>query len=281
MIYNLNMKIGIKTNLNRDVGAAASRMFCQKLRAVGIEYLVCDNASEYFDASVTAPSKKVYEWCNIIVAFGGDGTMLDIVGNLSEERPILGINMGKIGFLTEIDENQMGFAISALQSGDYSVETRSMLKATVANEEYYALNEIIVNRQDPCHISVFDVAIDGNLADTLRCDGVLVSTPTGSTAYSLSCNGPVLSPTVKALIINAICPHSLHSCPIVVDDNMRIDISTNKDAMRVIADGAIVAKSNDGIDVVIEKSQRQALFIRLKNQNFYAKLREKLNYWGE
>ena len=266
MIYNLNMKIGIKTNLNRDVGAAASRMFCQKLRAVGIEYLVCDNASEYFDASVTAPSKKVYEWCNIIVAFG----------NLSEERPILGINMGKIGFLTEIDENQMGFAISALQSGDYSVETRSMLKATVANEEYYALNEIIVNRQDPCHISVFDVAIDGNLADTLRCDGVLVST-----AYSLSCNGPVLSPTVKALIINAICPHSLHSCPIVVDDNMRIDISTNKDAMRVIADGAIVAKSNDGIDVVIEKSQRQALFIRLKNQNFYAKLREKLNYWGE
>ncbi len=275
------MKIGIKTNLNRDVGAAASRMFCQKLRAVGIEYLVCDNASEYFDESVIAHSKKVYEWCNIIVAFGGDGTMLDIVGNLPEERPILGINMGKIGFLTEIDENQMGFAISALQSGDYSVETRSMLKATVANEEYYALNEIIVNRQDPCHISVFDVAIDGNLADTLRSDGVLVSTPTGSTAYSLSCNGPVLSPTVKALIINAICPHSLHSCPIVVDDNMRIDISTNKDAMRVIADGAIVAKSNDGIDVVIEKSQRQALFIRLKNQNFYAKLREKLNYWGE
>lgn len=276
------MKIGIKTNLKRDINALASKLFCQKLREVGIEYRVCDNAEEYFDAKVIATTKDVFEWCDIVVAFGGDGTMLDIVRNLPSDLPILGINMGKIGFLTEIDENQMGYAISSLLSGDYTIERRSMLKATYINQEFYALNEVVVSCQDPCHVSVFDIYIDGILADTLRSDGVLVSTPTGSTAYSLSCNGPVLSPTVKALIVNGICPHSLHSCPIVVDDSMSIKISTKNNYMRVIADGTIVAKSQEeGMDINIEKGAKQASFVRLKNQNFYAKLRAKLNYWGD
>ena len=276
------MKIGIKTNLNRDINAEASKAFCQKLSEVGIEYMVCDNAGSYFDSKVVAQEGEVYSWCDIVVAFGGDGTMLNIVRSLSVDKPILGINMGKLGFLTEIDENLMGDAISSLLSGKYAIERRSMLKASVGKEQFYALNEVVVSRQDPCHVSVFDVYIDGILADTLRSDGVLVSTPTGSTAYSLSCNGPVLSPTVKALIVNGICPHSLHSCPIVVDDDMSIKISTNKDVMRVIVDGTIVYISqDDGIDLLVEKDTKQASFVRLTNQNFYAKLRAKLNYWGD
>ncbi|MDE5654039.1 MAG: NAD(+)/NADH kinase [Clostridia bacterium] len=276
------MKIGIKTNLKRDINAQASKLFCEKLREVGIEYKICDNAKEYFDSNVIAQENEVFEWCDIVVAFGGDGTMLNVVRSLPGELPILGINMGKIGFLTEVDENQIEYAVFALQSGNYTVERRSMLKATVDEQQFYALNEVVVSRQDPCHVSVFEVYIDGILADTLRSDGVLVSTPTGSTAYSLSCNGPVLSPTVKALIINGICPHSLHSCPIVVDDNMSIKISTNDDIMRVIADGTIVTKSQiNGMDITIEKDNKQALFVRLNDQNFYAKLRAKLNYWGD
>lgn len=276
------MKIGIKTNLKRDLDACASKSFCKKLREVGIEYKVCDNANEYFDGKIVAPTKEVFEWCDIVVAFGGDGTMLDVVRSLPNDLPILGVNMGKIGFLTEIDENQISYAISALQNGDYTIERRSMLKATLNNQQFFALNEVVINRQDPCHVSAFDVYIDGILADTLRSDGVLVSTPTGSTAYSLSCNGPVLSPTVKALIINGICPHSLHSCPMVADDSMRIKISTQNDYMRVIADGIIVAKSQkESMSITIEKADKQASFVRLKNQNFYAKLREKLNYWGD
>ncbi len=177
----------------------------------------------------------------------------------------------------------MGFAISSLLSGDYSIEKRSMIKVKIDSQEFLALNEVVLSRQDPCHVSVFDIFIDGISADTLRSDGVLVSTPTGSTAYSLSCNGPVLSPTVKALIVNAICPHSLHSCPVVVDDNMRISISTKDDFMRVIVDGVIVAKTGEGekISVCVEKADTSASLIRLKNQNFYAKLKAKLNYWGD
>ncbi len=277
------MKIGIATNLKRDVSAKASRMFCQKLSQVGIEYLVCDNARDYFDKKYVATQKQVFDWCDIVVAFGGDGTMLSIVRIIPKDKPILGINMGKIGFLTEIDENQMGFAISSLLSGDYSIEKRSMIKVKIDSQEFLALNEVVLSRQDPCHVSVFDIFIDGISADTLRSDGVLVSTPTGSTAYSLSCNGPVLSPTVKALIVNAICPHSLHSCPVVVDDNMRISISTKDDFMRVIVDGVIVAKTGEGekISVCVEKADTSASLIRVKNQNFYAKLKAKLNYWGD
>lgn len=277
------MKIGIATNLKRDNNAQASRMFCQKLSQVGIDYKVCDNARNFFEPKYIATEKQVFEWCDIVVAFGGDGTILSIVRNMPKDLPILGINMGKIGFLTEIDENQMGFAITSLLNGDYSIEKRAMITAKYKDKKYLALNEVILSRQDPCHVSVFDVAIDGISADTLRCDGVLVSTPTGSTAYSLSCNGPVLSPTVKALIVNAICPHSLHSCPIVVDDNMNIKISTKDGSMRIIVDGVIVAKTkeSESVEVFIEKAQTQASLIRLKNENFYAKLKAKLNYWGD
>lgn len=274
------MKIGININLNRDIYAKASSTFCSKLKKNNIDYLVCDNAAAYFSTKEIAPMNEVFDWCDIVVAFGGDGTMLDTVRKMQKNLPILGINMGKIGFLTELDESELDFAIRCLKSNQYVVENRTLLRTEIDNKEYFALNEIIVNRQDPCHISTFDIEIDNIKADSCRSDGILVSTPTGSTAYSLSCNGPVLSPTVKALIINAICPHSLHSCPIVVDDDMKIKICTNSDDIRVIADGEVIAKDKNGIELVIEKAQKSALFIRLKDENFYLKLRKKLNYWG-
>lgn len=274
------MKIGINVNLNRDIYAKASSTFCAKLKKNGIEYKVCDNAAAYFSPKETSSLEEVFEWCDIVVAFGGDGTMLDTVRKMHKNLPILGINMGKIGFLTELDESELDFAVECLKNQKFVVENRTLLKTCIDSKEYFALNEIIVNQQDPCHISVFDITIDGIKSDSLRSDGVLVSTPTGSTAYSLSCNGPVLSPTVKALIINAICPHSLHSCPIVVDDDMKITISTKGENIRVIADGEVIAKDKDGLQITIEKAQKNALFIRLKNENFYVKLRKKLNYWG-
>ena len=276
------MNIGVKTNLNRDINARAARIFCDKLKENGLSYKVCDNARNYFDKDESASADSVYEWCDVVVSFGGDGTMLDSVRNLRSGQPILGINMGKIGFLTEVDENEIDFAVRCLKDKSYEIETRTLIKTVVDGREYYALNEIIVSRQDPCHISSFNLILDGVKADEVRSDGILVSTPTGSTAYSLSCNGPVLSPTVKALIVNAICPHSLHSCPMVIDDNMKIDITTNSSNIRIIVDGVVV-KTNEGAgaSVTIEKAEKQASFIRFKNENFYNKLRKKLNYWGE
>ncbi len=275
------MKIGIRINLKRDINAKAAKVFCAKLKENDLQYKVCDNASEFFDADSIAPSTVVFDWCDVVVSFGGDGTMLDAVRNLIDDRPILGINMGKIGFLTEIDENEMDYAVKCLKDNTYTIETRTLLKTTIDGKDYYALNEIIVNNQDTCHISAFNIDLDGVRSDTVRSDGILVSTPTGSTAYSLSCNGPVLSPSVKALIVNAICPHSLHSCPMVIDDAISIRISTDSSLIRVIADGIIVHKSQNGIDISIEKAEKCASFIRFKNENFYNKLRKKLNYWGE
>ncbi|MBD5100105.1 MAG: NAD(+)/NADH kinase [Clostridiales bacterium] len=276
------MKIGIKTNLKRDIDAKVAKVFCSELKENGLEYKVCDNASDFFDKKEVAPTSVVFDWCDIVVSFGGDGTMLDAVRNLKENRPILGINKGKIGFLTEIDEMDIDYAVKCLKENSFNIETRTMLSTKINCEEYFALNEIIVNNQDTCHISAFNIDLDGVRADTVRSDGILVSTPTGSTAYSLSCNGPVLSPSVKALIVNSICPHSLHSCPMVIEDNMSIKISTDSSRIRVIVDGNIVYKSDsDGFELVIEKAEKCASFVRFKNENFYNKLRKKLNYWGE
>lgn len=276
------MKIGIRTNLKRDINAKVTQSFCSKLDESGLEYKVCDNASAFFEKEKVAPTSEVFDWCDIVVSFGGDGTMLDAVRNLKGNRPILGINKGKIGFLTEVDNRDIDYAVKCLKDNSFRIETRAMLKTTVGGNDYYALNEIIVNNQDTCHISAFNIDLNGVRADTVRSDGILVSTPTGSTAYSLSCNGPVLSPSVKALIVNSICPHSLHSCPMVIDDNMSIKISTKSSNIRVIVDGNIVYKSeSDGFSIVIEKSEKSASFIRFNDENFYNKLRKKLNYWGE
>lgn len=280
MSYNKNMILGIYTNIKRDTDCISCKKFVQYLDKRSIDFLVCDNAKEYFER--TFPLDIVAEKCDFMIVFGGDGTMLYAVSQACKfDKAILGVNLGHIGFLTEIGYEHLETAVDKLLSGDYNIENRTMLKVSYDKTQSYALNEILLSDNSHCHISSFEVFVDGDLADKIRADGIIVSTPTGSTAYSLSCNGPILSPTVKAFIINTMCPHSLHSCPIVVSDDSTVSIKTDNNNMVLIADGKILSCFKDSAEIKISKAEYISKFVRFSGENFYKKLIKKLSYWGD
>ena len=154
-----------------------------------------------------------------------------------------------------------------------------MLKARDISGEYYALNEVVI-ACNSCHVAEIKVEIDGTLSDNIRADGVLVCTPTGSTAYSLSCNGPVLSPDVNAFVVNSICPHSLHACPMVIGSDSVVKLSCNNRDIKLIVDGKNISYPETPYSVEISRAEFNAKFIRLDKQNFYNRLLQKLSYWS-
>lgn len=274
------MIFGIYTNLNRDNEGASCKKLITFLEQLQIEYLICDNSSLYF--SPTHTIQDVAKACDMMIVFGGDGTMLEVVGQACKyDKPVLGVNLGHVGFLTEVDYQTIEDAILSILKGNYTIENRAMLCVEIENQQHFAINEILLSNSNNCHISTFEAYVDGVLIDKIRSDGMMVSTATGSTAYSLSCNGPILDPMVKAFIINTICPHSLHSCPMVVSDESKIVINTFNKDMRIIIDGKIIACFDDGISINVQKSDYFAKFIRLSGASFYQKLLKKLSYWGD
>lgn len=266
------MKIGIYSNPHKDKSGKHAKELCDLLDKYQAEYFLCVSEKFSLDYAGFVP--------DAVIAFGGDGTMLRAVSECAEKDiPILGVNLGKVGFLTEIGCENMREAAEKLLAGEYFVEKRIMLEIESGGIKYYALNEAALTGS-LCRVAEVTVEIDGTLADKVRADGMLVSTPTGSTAYSLACNGPVLSPEVEAFIINAICPHSLHSCPIVVDSGSVITLKSDSEGLNLVIDGTIVESGCGSINLQISKAKRNAEFIRFTKQNFYNRLLHKLSNWS-
>ncbi len=221
---------------------------------------------------------------DMLMVLGGDGTMLSIVeACASNSVPILGLNFGNIGFLSELEKkDDIGCFIDKYIEGKYYIEERDMLEATLYGEKFYALNEVLVCRAEDFGATTIDVHIDNEYIDRYNGDGVLLATPTGSTAYSMSAGGPILAPNMKAIIINPVCPHSLHNRPIVVSNNSNIKLTLKNDRIsaKLILDGRQKATlDNEGI-VSVKKADITARFIRFKKDNFYQRLLIKLNYWS-
>ena len=277
----MNMKLGIYTNLHKDIDGKAALALIDILDKRGIEYSISTNEI-IPQIKNTIPLEDLSKSSDIVVAFGGDGTMLNVISYIDDKAiPILGVNMGKVGFLTEIDKKDIELAVDLLISGEYSIDTRSLVRAQISSgEKFYALNEVILTSAK-AHVASVKINIDNSYTATIRGDGVMVATPTGSTAYSLSCNGPILSPSVQAFIVNTICPHSLHYVPMVVEDSSEIVLSSSSKNMKLVVDGKEKYKFVDVAEIKIRKASFNAQFVRLKNQNFYQKLLQKLSFWGE
>lgn len=278
------MNIGIYSNLNRDRACSGAINLIEILRKKSINYAVADNAAEYIADNIF-PLEEVVKRCDIMFVFGGDGTVISVAKYCAAKRvPILGINRGNLGFLTESNISDIEIALDSILKGNYEIEERSMIEAEYENRNFLALNEIILARGNSQHTIDIDIYVDGKMADIVTGDGVLVSTPTGSTAYSLSCGGAILSPDVQAVIITAMCPHSLHSRPMVVSNESVIEMKAygNKDdTVILIIDGEIKITEMDKISVKVKKSECKALFVRINEENFYSKLITKLSGWNK
>ncbi len=267
------MKISVYTNIDRDLSRDTACEVADILRAAGALDCIYEDGK---DRNLEISNLD----CDVLIAIGGDGTMLKAVSYAARHGiPIFGINTGTVGFLTEVGRDSLKSNLNKVIDGVYFIEERAMLKARDISGEYYALNEVVI-ACNSCHVAEIKVEIDGTLSDNIRADGVLVCTPTGSTAYSLSCNGPVLSPDVNAFVVNSICPHSLHACPMVIGSDSVVKLSCNNRDIKLIVDGKNISYPETPYSVEISRAEFNAKFIRLDKQNFYNRLLQKLSYWS-
>ncbi len=224
--------------------------------------------------------------CDIVLSFGGDGTILSLARKMGRNSiPILGIKIGGLGFLTELTPEEFFPSIKRILKGQYKILERMVLAAKVEGSEpseFYALNDFVFDKGSPSRVIRLKTYIDDELLNTYISDGLIVSTPTGSTAYSLSANGPILLPSIQAIIINPLNPHTLGARPVVIPDDKEIKIELEFAAQEVIlnADGEIAAELQPGKAVIIKKAEHTVKMVSFEHRSFYDILRAKL-YWGE
>lgn len=225
---------------------------------------------------------------DMVLVLGGDGTMLS-AARLLEERavPILGVNMGGLGFLTEITLDQLYPALEKVFAQEFMVEERLMLRADIHRHgEHVAkatvLNDVVVSKGTLARMIEIQILIDGQFVTRLRGDGLIVSTPTGSTAYSLSAGGPIIHPTVQALILTPICPHTLTHRPLLVPRGVALEVTLTSqvEGAMVTFDGQVGVALVQGDTVAIAVSEHRTQLIRLPDRTYYDLLRRKLK-WGD
>lgn len=232
----------------------------------------------------TAPEEELPEQCDMLLAIGGDGTILRAVQSVGgRETPILGINVGGLGFLTDIPLEKLTRKFEKILRGEYQIEKRLMLEALIEGDDLplYALNEISIDKGNSVRVIQIETEIDGNFLNSYVADGLLVSTPTGSTGYSLSSGGPIVLPSTDVLIINPICPHSLTNRPVILPagSNIRVVTRTEQPHFIVAADGRDVRHCATRTAMTIHKAPFAAHLVKPLNSNFFSLLHNKLN-WG-
>ena len=233
--------------------------------------------------------RPVHGQVDVIFVFGGDGTMLHALDAFVEcDIPMLGINLGRMGFLLETEVSELEQAIDHLSSGAYVIERRMMLKVEGfcggTRIDAYATNDVAISRGLSQRMIALDAYVGDTLVDHYIADGVVLASPTGSTGYSLSAGGPIVSPDVQCFILNPICPHTLTSRPIVLssDASVRLKLNMNemRDGVQLSLDGQSVCTMSNYEEIRICRSRHDAMLIRfLKERNYFALLKGKLSQW--
>ncbi len=240
------------------------------------------------DANLPVGSRKqMGESCDLFIVLGGDGSLLGAARMLAHYNvPVLGINRGRLGFLTDILPEEIELRVGAVLKGDYTLEKRFLLNASVIRDGEVigrgeALNDVVVNSGTSAKMIEFDLFIDDEFVYRQRSDGLIVSTPTGSTAYSLSGGGPIMHPKLDAVVLVPMFPHTLSSRPIVIDGNseIKIEISRNNEIHPpVTCDGQVKLTALPGDVVFIKKKRHKLKLIHPLDHSFYASCRDKLGW---
>jgi len=237
--------------------------------------------------AICADARALTKQVDLLVVFGGDGTMLRVAREIAGSgTPILGINIGSLGFLTAVPSSELASALKQVWNNEFKFESRDLLQATGrANGralKQIALNDIVMSRGIESRLIELDVRVDGELLTRYRCDGLIVSSPTGSTAYSLAAGGAVIFPTTEALALTPICPHTLSNRALVLPLTSTIEVSviTPKLATILSADGQVLREMFAGDQVTIRRSSHAVRLMHLSGTSFCETLRRKLHWRG-
>lgn len=269
-------KVGLLQSVTRKGIAPAVEAAALRLREVGCR--VFSDRKELTGGDAFS-REEVIEKSDALVVCGGDGSILSVARCAAVYGvPVLGVNFGQLGFLSEVEAGELSEAIERLLSGDYAIERRLMIRAQWNDQEVTALNDIVVRRESSLAVVRGDVHVDGLMLDHYVADGILVSTPTGASAYALACGGPIVHPQLKCLSVMAICPHSLRARPVMLgpDQVITVDIAQRSLPAMICADGQDLISMATNEPVVISRAPFDAQLIRFSNRDFFSMVHTKL-----
>jgi len=268
--------VGIVCHPRIDIGGPPVMEARRRLEQRGFRvWTYCATAEERPGALV-----DTLDGTRLIVSIGGDGTLLWTAQQAAAAHiPVLGINAGRLGFLTQVQLGEEGQALDRWAAGDFTLQRRALLEARAGDRVFHALNDAVVHKGLEINLIRIEVSVDGQPAGRFDADGVIVSTPTGSTGYGLSLGGPILHPDVRALVYMPLNPHSLFNRPIVLPERSRIGIRLPKDAAILTCDGQQNAQLQPGAEVQVGSGLQVELVQFDGGRNFFDLLRRKLR-WG-
>jgi NAD+ kinase len=286
--------IGVIAHPDLAEAAPALRELVQWLRRRGVKVVLEERTAALADGSAggadwtLVPGSEIARQVDAVVVLGGDGTLLGVSRLIDSPLPVVGVNFGSLGFLTEVTLAELYPTLESVLEGRYRYGERRMLRGCVRREGHPdftddALNDVVVTKATLSRIIELDVSVDGLFVSTFRADGLIVSSPTGSTAYNLAAGGPILHPTLPAIVLTPICPHMLTNRPLVVSDGSAIEVrlrAAQDCEVHITFDGqrGFPLRRQDSVNVT--RSPRTLRLVTAPGRDYFAVLRTKLK-WGE
>ncbi len=280
--------VGVTANCEKPDAAAALRRTAAAARRLGLTLATCDHTAKYLPRAAQVRPAIFPRRIEALLALGGDGTMLRAMRLLNgADVPLLGVNLGSLGFLTSVAEEQLEAAMEALAEGQVRESRRTVAEARVhrgarAYGPYRALNDVVIGWGESSRVVTLRLRIDDQEVGQYVCDGLIVSTPTGSTGHSLSGGGPIVAPEAPVFVINPICPHTLSHRPLVVPDSSRLEIEVERSTKRqlFVIDGQDHHQILQGDRVEIERAATPVRLLHLPDYSYFSLLRQKLHLRG-
>ena len=281
-------KAGVIANPKRPHAADIFDRLARKAADLGIELFADKQTSTCLPAATVLEFEQFAETVDVVLALGGDGTVLFCAKLLNgADVPILGINLGSLGFLTGVGEDQLEAALDALASGTCERDVRTVADCTILHggnptATCRILNDAVIGFGGSSHIVTLELAVDGEPITSFACDGMVVTTPTGSTGHSLSAGGPIIQPCAAVFGISVICPHTLSNRPIILPDSNPIEIAVRHAHKKLLlsADGQDIAELDEGDAVRITRSAKPVIFLHLPGYSYFSVLSQKLHWRG-
>ncbi len=283
-------RIAIAAKITAPAALQYASEVAADLRKRGLEVCFDDaTAREIGDTHAYFSKPELAEHADLLITFGGDGTLLSVARHAPGHVPILGVNMGTLGFLTEVRVEEFPAILERVLKGDFDVESRVTFDVSVTGPDrdsrsYRVLNDAVIAKSALARIIIMKVTVAGWFVSSFRADGLVMCTPTGSTAYNLSAGGPIIYPTMGAVVITPISPHMLTNRPIVLPDELDIEVgittpSTGQEIYLTL-DGQEGFPISESDRVCVRKSEHRVLLVQSPEKNYFAVLRSKLK-WGE
>ncbi|MCK5825780.1 MAG: NAD(+)/NADH kinase [Desulfuromusa sp.] len=281
-------KVGIYAKTNHPDVEQIAATICARFKLEQIEVLLEDSLAEQIGQVNGHAGEEIPELVDLIIVLGGDGTLISVARLIGGRSvPIVGVNLGRLGFLTEVTRDELPEMLERLISGNYQVSDRMMLDASIYRNDqvvgqFTVLNDIVINKGALARIIDMETSVDGRHLTSYKADGLIISTPTGSTGYNLAAGGPIIYPDINSLLITPICPHMLTNRPIMVWSRSVIEIKVNfeDDVVFFTADGQVGRKLLPGDRVEVRRSEARTRLVSSPSKDYFEILRTKLN-WGQ